>query len=259
MTDLDIQQPETKTEAKFSKSYLVSGFLGLLIIGLLIGGYLGFRQLPEPREVGVGVVEGETNVVQNNIPTSTETIVGQDTQIPTEEVKLNAPEPVKPKPNPAPKVAEQKPKVNVCQISGEERTASEQKAQTTYDQEIAEAGKVLAAVTAKVDAELSVLQKQRNEAINNYLTSIAIATSKYNSSNAPEAYEVYQQEQARALSIYTEGIGNISGQEVEAKKRKTAASDAYKISESEAKLRFDAALAAAAAQYQAKTSGQNCS
>lgn len=90
-----------------------------------------------------------------------------------------------------------------------------------------EAKKIYDQEQAVITKKLADLVLKRNAAINSYLTAIALATSKYNSATTSDAYTVYGQEQAQALTSYTQTITDIAAKETELGANKTATESSY--------------------------------
>ncbi|OGE78194.1 MAG: hypothetical protein A2751_03490 [Candidatus Doudnabacteria bacterium RIFCSPHIGHO2_01_FULL_46_14] len=85
------------------------------------------------------------------------------------------------------------------------------------------AQKLLEKEQGEIEKEFQDLARKRTDAINKYLTAIALATAKYNSSTSTEAYVIYKDEQTEAQSDYAQANADISVQE-------TAVTESKKIS-----------------------------
>lgn len=149
------------------------------------------------------------------------------------------------------------PKISVCAQAKAELDKALVQAQAAYEKESAatqhghEAGQ-------EINSKLAGLGRLRNEAINNYLTAIAIATSKYNSATSTAAYQVYQQEQASALTVYTQRITEITSQETPLVEQKQALEKTHEEALVSLKARLETQKAEAQNNYETKIHGQDC-
>ncbi len=230
---------------------------GIFLLGITGGAYLGYQKnfkealLEELRSEEVSEILGGSKNLEKLIPNVPEkgAVSGQDIQVFPSSPQPRSSEPQKsPASSPSPKTlsppsasgggrGNEREKISACEAAQKDLEKQKLAAQKVYDLEI-----------VKISRELSELQRQRNEAINNYLTAIAIATSKYNSATSTTAYDIYQQEQGAALNIYTQAITGISQKEVPALETKKTA-----------QAKYNEALSAAQTQFESKISGgQNC-
>lgn len=221
----------------------------VLTAGLLAGAILSYRknQPSIPPSSKTEQVQGEIEIINPaatppaspNLP-ETKAVLPVDQPagdspllvspppVPTRQVKEGV---VKPRP-----AAPVPPKINICQAALKERDLAKTLAL-----------KVLSDEQARLKPELLELSRQRNEAVNNYLTAIAIATSQYNSATSSQAYTVYQQEQGQALTLYNQKIAEITAREM-----------LLLEEQKNAQGKYDEAFASAETQYQAKIQGHNC-
>src|SRR3989344_4405340 len=102
----------------------------------------------------------------------------------------NPPPAPKPAPAPTPKPA---PKLDPCIAAKSQLTKAQAEAQKNYDADASAAKQAYDQAVPALDLQLSQLANERNQAINSYLTAIALATSKYNSSaKTASDYSIYK-------------------------------------------------------------------
>lgn len=189
---------------------------GILVFGggTALGAYLGLRkekarQAPTPR-LGQEEVLGEVKAPEQP---------SQDIAAPALATPSSSP-PIRPpqadgtrgerirKPSATPAPAPQ-PKPNPCELARADLTKQNEAAQKIYDREQAE------------------LSRQRSDAVNHYLTAIALATSKYNSATSTDAYLIYQQEQNAALNNYSQATTDTGSKEAALAETKKASQKKY--------------------------------
>ena len=142
--------------------------------------------------------------------------------------------------------------VNPCAAAKSDLAAALAAAQKAKDDSLSSAKKTFDDETAEADAKLSALAAARSQAVNDYLTAIALATSKYNSSKSADGYAVYQTEQAAALDGYTKKIAEIVGSESPLLKAKKDAEDKHAAAGASIDIKFISDKNAAEAAYAAK-------
>ena len=150
------------------------------------------------------------------------------------------------------------PKVNICEEAQKTRDQKYQQADAEYSTAHSAARQTFDAEQAQYETSLTALSRRRNDGINKYLTAIALATSKYNSSTEPNAYEIYQQEQSAALSAYTETTAGINTEESPILAAKKDSQTKYDAAVAAALAKRDGDKAAAEAEYATSTEGKSC-
>lgn len=252
MNDLDIKNTGKPTNPRRLQIYIIAA--GLVLAAGIAGGaaYFGQDKTSPPAEQ-LGETSGITteavtpseinNAAPNSQTPNPQPTPSQSPLIHSTPFRTGGGED-KPKPKPAPRlpspVAEGpggQAKPDPCIAAKTELTATQEQAQKIYDSETAAAKQGYDDEQKNFDAQLNQLSIQKNQAINNYLTAIALATAKYNlSSKYSSDYAVYQQEQSVALSDYNLASAGLGTQEEDLTKQK-----------SDSKTRYDEALALAAA------------
>ena len=140
-----------------------------------------------------------------------------------------------------------------CIAAKSQRTKAEAEAQKNYDADASAAKQAYDQAVPALDLQLSQLANERNQAINSYLTAIALATSKYNSSaKTASDYSIYKQEQDLALTTYNQAVALITTKETDASVQKEGHKISYDQALVSAKTKQDQSLAAASAAYSAK-------
>ncbi len=256
------QKPVNPGSPRFSRARLFGG-IGVLVLGILLGGFWGWREKNREQEVtspassGVlgdleeragGAVQGTAASTEEGsaLPQGEDIQVSLPPQPPSPPVAL-------PPPSPPPKSqpSVMKP-VSVCEQAKKELAGAQESIRKDYERAAVAAKTAYDEEQLSVSRQLTELQRQRNEAINNYLTAIAITTSKYNSATTTSAYEIYQQEQRLALESYTQVITRISTEELPLLEQKKTSQAAYEEVLQARASKKDQDLAAAQVVYEAK-------
>ena len=169
-----------------------------------------------------------------------------------------APQPV-PLPQAAAPAVKPKPKIDYCKQYKEELAKTQDSVELKFQSDGAAAKNQYDTEQAALAAQFSDLAKLRNQAINDYLTAIALATSKYNNSaKAPADYQLYEQEQSAALAIHNQAIKDITAKEASVTQTKTESQNRYDQS---LKIFLDQKnqnLSDAQIKYQAQAAGLVC-
>lgn len=248
---------DSHTKGKFNKLWLVAGAL-VVAAGVIVAGY--FNDAKQADET-VGEVNQASTAESSQ---SEETVRGSDIEVPEGSAVLseqqNQSETTQPPISSQPSQTSPRPVVRpaICQQAEDELVGAKAKAQLDYDTAAAEAAAVYDLEIQEADTKLAALQQRRAAAINVYRDTIAAATDKYNSSQEPDSYTVYQQERGAALETYNTETNNITAEERTWLDQKTDAGKRKDLRINEAQPRLDAAAAAAQADYNQKTAGQNC-
>ncbi|HEV8600976.1 MAG TPA: hypothetical protein VGQ87_00015 [Patescibacteria group bacterium] len=243
---------------KSSTFAAVTAVVFVMSFGVAVGGFISYNRSVNQR--AEGLVFGTATDLQ---PISSSEMTQQDS-INSEDLipypkLVSVTDPPKLEPTPAPTPA---PKltgvVNVCQQALEELTAAKISAQ---QDEV----KLEASIKATFDteqktliAQLSDYSRQRVGAVNNYLGQIAIATSKYNQSTDPNAYNTYKKEQADAFKAYSDIITKIGDDEGKVLIQKKDSETKYNADVLAAQSQMTSVLGKAEVQYQSRISGIGC-
>ena len=252
------------------KSYVVAG-LTILIVGIASGAVYRYNEFKKPQinEPQPSADEPQTEAAPAVSGTSTSTLDTAVTTSPSlnpspqgggngeSKVEGNKAPPAVKVPSAKP-VVPTAPKVNICEEAQKTRDQKYQQADAEYSTAHSAARQTFDAEQAQYETSLTALSRRRNDGINKYLTAIALATSKYNSSTEPNVYEIYQQEQSAALSAYTETTAGINTEESPILAAKKDSQTKYDAAVAAALAKRDGDKAAAEAEYATSTEGKSC-
>jgi hypothetical protein len=185
------------------------------------------------------------------------------------EVKAPAPVPASMPPSPqpvplpqasAPALPKPKPKIDYCKQYGETLAKTQDGIELKFQSDSAAAKNIYDSEQAAVASTLSDLARQRNQTVNDYLTAIAVATSKYNNSQkAASDYQTYETEQGAALALHNHAISEITAKEGAANTQKADSQSKYEASLKTFLDTKNQALSEAQAKYRVQIAGLVCS
>lgn len=244
-----------------AKRYFLFGVLFFLagFSGAIIAAYYRHDKIEEPARQNE--VLGETLNIENSAQdANSDQAVAETAPAPVvlpQPPSANPPQIVAP---PAPPVAKPKTiKVDICKVAKESLGQNQDQIEVKFLSDSSAAKNTYDVEMGVASAQLTELAKQRTQSVADYLAAISAASAKYNSSTSPDAFSLYQQERASALSTHNETISKIETNELAATQSKTTSQNKYDAALQSLETEKAESLKTAQLKYQAQIAGLVCS